>query len=161
VTSATPAHDRLRFLLRVVSKEIDHLNYASEQAFSDGISVERMATLDNDPALALKVEAFVSRFCRLQDTLGDKLLPAVLAALGEPSAAHLINLDKAERFGWLDSAEQWMLLRQLRNQMIHEYIDDVQTFADAIQLAHQNQPLLHKLAHQLAEVCQKDIFPTE
>ena len=41
----------------------------------------------------MKVEAFVSRFCRLQDTLGDKLLPALLKALGEPDRALLINLE--------------------------------------------------------------------
>ena len=110
-----PSQERLRFLLRVIEKEITHLDYAAQQAFSGGISVERMASLNDDPALALKVEAFVSRFCRLQDTLGDKLLPSVLIALGEPPAAQLINLDKAERFGWLNSAEQWLQLRQLRN----------------------------------------------
>jgi len=154
----SPSRERLRFLLRVVDRGIAHLNYAAEQTFSGGISVERMASLNNNPELALKVEAFVSRFCRLQDTLGDKLLPAVLTALGEQPAAYLINLDKAERFGWLDSAEQWMLLRQLRNQMIHEYIEDIQTFTDAIQTAWQNQPRLLQFAHQLAEVCHTEIL---
>lgn len=156
-----PSHERLRFLLRVIEKEITHLDYAAQQAFSGGITVERMASLNDDPALALKVEAFVSRFCRLQDTLGDKLLPAVLTALGEPPAAHLINLDKAERFGWLNSAEQWLQLRQLRNQMIHEYIEDIQTFTDAIQIAYQNQSLLRQFAHTIAKVCRTDIFVAE
>lgn len=153
-----PVHERLRFLLRVIDKEVKHLDYAARQAFSEGVSVARMASLDDDPALALQVEAFVSRFCRLQDTLGDKLLPAVLSALGEPPAAHLINLDKAERFGWLDSAEKWLQMRQLRNQMIHEYIEDVQTFTDAIQAAIQSQPQLQRFAQRLAEVCREDIF---
>ena len=43
-----------------------------------------------------RVEAFVSRFGRLQDTLGDKLLPLYLQALGERRGATIDNLDRAE-----------------------------------------------------------------
>jgi len=38
------------------------------------------------PELAEQVEAFVSRFGRLQDNLGDKLLPELLTALGEKTS---------------------------------------------------------------------------
>ncbi|MEQ9394231.1 hypothetical protein [Haliea sp.] len=31
---------------------------------------------------------------------------------------------KAEKLGWLDSADEWMTFRKLRNQMVHEYIED-------------------------------------
>ena len=157
----TRSHDKLRFLLRVVGKEISHLDYAAEQAFSDGISIERMQTLEHDQALALIIEAFVSRFCRLQDTIGDKLLPAVLTALGEQPAALLINLDKAERYGWLESVEQWMLLRQIRNQMIHEYMEDVQKFTDAIQTAHASLNILKNMADKLKDVCQQHLLVTK
>lgn len=40
-------------------------------------------------------------FWRLQDTIGDKLIPALLRALGEPQGAVIDNLDRAERLGWL------------------------------------------------------------
>jgi hypothetical protein len=48
--------------------------------------------------------AFVSRFGRLQDTVGDKLLPALLSALAEPVGPAIDNLDKAEKLGLLESA---------------------------------------------------------
>ena len=51
------------------------------------------------------MEAFVGRFGRLQDTLGDKLLPAYLAAEGEFPGTALDNLDRAERLGLLPSAD--------------------------------------------------------
>ena len=73
--------ERLNFLVRVVSKEIKHLDYADSQAFGASLTLERVEKLEQDPALALTLEAFTSRFCRLQDTLGDKLLPALLNAL--------------------------------------------------------------------------------
>ncbi|WP_243402444.1 hypothetical protein [Tamilnaduibacter salinus] len=132
-----------------MSKEIKHLDYAASQVFVDAFTFEAVEALDANPELALKVEAFTSRFCRLQDTLGDKLLPVLLKALGEPDRALLINLEKAEKFGWLDSAEQWIALRQLRNQMIHEYIEDARTLFDALTTAHSNVGVLEKLADEL------------
>lgn len=46
------------------------------------------------------------------------------------------NLDKAERFGYVDSADEWITMRKLRNQMIHEYIEDPAILANALQSSH-------------------------
>ena len=89
-----------------------------------------------------RVDAFVARFGRLQDTLGDKLLPALLAALGERPAALIDRLDHAERLELIPSSAQWMELRQLRNQMIHEYVEDPQILADALEAAHDGVEIL-------------------
>jgi len=128
--------ERLRFLCRVVKKEIHHLNYSAEKVFKEGFTTERAKRLADDEELAEQVEAFTSRFCRLQDTIGDKLLPAWLDALGEKKSVAIDNLDKAEKIGVLTSVEQWLELRQLRNQMIHEYIEDLTILADAMQTAY-------------------------
>ncbi|MDZ7852546.1 MAG: hypothetical protein U5L98_07820 [Halomonas sp.] len=82
------AHDaeRLLFLQWVVTKEIRHLNYSSKRVFDEPFTVERAKRFADDEALAEKVEAFTSRFSSLQDTVGDKLLPAWLTALGEKPA---------------------------------------------------------------------------
>ena len=141
--------ERLNFLVRVVSKEIKHLDYADSQAFGASLTLERVEKLEQDPALALTLEAFTSRFCRLQDTLGDKLLPALLNALGESASALLINLNKAEKYGWLDSAEEWISLRQLRNKMIHEYIEEAVILHSALTTAHQNVEVLKVFAENL------------
>ena len=86
--------------------------------------------------MAERVEAFVGRFGRLQDTVGDKLLPLLLAAMGEKPAAVIDNLDRAERLGLLQSADTWMTMRNLRNQMIHEYVEDPVVLASALQTGH-------------------------
>ncbi len=44
-------------------------------------------------------------------------------------------LDKAEKIGVLPSVEQWLELRQLRNQMTHEYIEDFNNTAWAPRLS--------------------------
>jgi uncharacterized protein with HEPN domain len=149
MTLSPETTERLAFLVRVVGKEIAHLEYADEQAFSPPLTLEAAKDLDSNPALALKIEAFTSRFCRLQDTVGDKLLPSLLKALGEPASALLINLNKAEKYGWLDSADQWINLRQLRNKMIHEYIEDADVLYASLITAHDNLSVLKQFAGSL------------
>ena len=84
----------------------------------------------------------MGRFGRLQDTVGDKLLPLLLAALGERTAAVIDNLDRAERLGLIDSADQWMTMRNLRNQMVHEYVEDPVVLISALQSGHAVVPTL-------------------
>lgn len=132
-------NERLSFLQRVVEKEIRHLSYSLEQIADITFSPERAATLAEDEVLAEKVEAFSSRFARLQDTVGDKLLPLWLRALGEQVGAAIDNLNKAEKFGLLSSAERWLEIRQLRNQMVHEYIESPVVLGDALEAAKRDQ----------------------
>jgi hypothetical protein len=127
---------RLQFLARVVSKECRHLISTDQRLFDTPFSIERAGQLETDPELSERVEAFVGRFGRLQDTIGDKLLPTLLVALGETPAAAIDNLNRAERLGLLDSVEEWMTMRQLRNQMVHEYVEDLAVLANALQTGH-------------------------
>ncbi len=71
---------RLQFLVRVVRRECMHLTATDSRLFAENFTTQRAKSLDDYPDEAERVEAFVGRFGRLQDTLGDKLLPAYLAA---------------------------------------------------------------------------------
>jgi len=114
-----------------------------------------VAQLDIDPLLAERLDAFVSRFGRLQDTVTDKLLPALLQAMAEPRGAALENLDRAEKLGWLDSADQWLEMRKLRNKMVHEYIEDRVVLTDALQAGHAFVPMMLAVASRLIEKTQQ------
>lgn len=127
---------RLQFLTRVVSKECRHLVTTDQRLFGSDFSLMQVNQLEADPDLAERVEAFVGRFGRLQDTVGDKLLPVLLAAMGEKPAAAIDNLDKAERLGMLKSADEWLTMRNLRNQMVHEYVEDPAVLISALQTGH-------------------------
>lgn len=107
-----------------------------------------MNYLNESKRLRLVLHAF--------DTLGDKFLPQLLAALGEMRATDLANLDIAERLGWLPSADEWQAIRRLRNQMVHEYIEDLQILASAIQTAQCFVPTLIAVNNKLQQVlCQR------
>jgi len=63
---------RLTFLIRIIKKEQVHLRYSANKLTKHGFKIEQALTLEQDPELAETLEAFVGRFCRLQDTIGDK-----------------------------------------------------------------------------------------
>jgi len=134
--------ERLQFLCRVVEKEGIYLTRTTKRLFEEPFSIERAKTLDVDDALSERLEAFVSRFSRLQDTLGDKLLPNLLDALNEKKRTQIDNLDMAERLGWLSNVDDWQVMRQLRNQMVHEYIEDLNVLVSAINTAYHFVPIL-------------------
>lgn len=134
--------ERLRFLARVIQKECRHLALTDQRLFSNGFTLGDAEQLESNPDLAERVEAFVGRFGRLQDTLGDKLLPVLLTALGERTAAVIDNLDRAERLGFVKSADEWMVVRNLRNKMVHEYIEDTMILYNALQKGHEFVPVL-------------------
>ncbi len=95
-----------------------------------------------NPSFSSDLEAFSGRFSRLQDTVGDKLLPAWLLASGEKIKTVTENLMMAEKFNLLDSAEKWLVIRQLRNQMVHEYIESIEILTDAINRVYESQTQL-------------------
>ena len=148
---------RLQFLVRVVRKECLHLATTDQGLFARGFTLAQANQLEADLDLAERVEAFVGRFGRLQDTVGDKLLPSLLAALGEKSSATIDNLDRAERLGLLKSADEWMTMRNLRNQMVHEYVEDPVVLASALQTGHDFVPSWIDAANNMiAEIERRD-----
>jgi uncharacterized protein with HEPN domain len=147
--------ERLRFLSRVVRRECDHLSTTDRRLFATPMTAQIAAVLADDPDLSERAEAFVSRFARLQDTLGDKLLPALLRAMGERTGAAIDNLDHAERLGLLDSADRWTTVRELRNRMIHEYMEDPVLLADALQTGHEFVPVLIATAERMLAEMQR------
>lgn len=140
---------RLQMLVRLVEREIARLETTDRRLFAQPFTVERACSLAEDEDLAERVEAFVSRFGRLQDTVGDKLLPAYLAAHGERLATFVDNLDRAERLGLIDDAQAWIDMRKLRNQMVHEYVEDPLVLASALEAAHVFVPSLVAVARRL------------
>jgi len=107
-----PQQERLLFLAKVVRREIKHLQSTDNRLFAQPLTPALVAQLDSDEDLAERVEAFISRFGRLQDTLGDKLLPNLLAFVGERTATAVDNLDRAERLGWIKSSDSWLETRK-------------------------------------------------
>jgi hypothetical protein len=72
------------------------------------------------------IDQLVYRFTKLQDALGAKLFPAIVAVLREDAARLTVFdvLNELERVEILSDAGQWMNLREIRNELTHDYEND-------------------------------------
>jgi hypothetical protein len=64
------------------------------------------------------------RFMKLQDVLGEKVLPGLLTATLDPlppESPFAQKLQRLERLGAIPSAQAWRGLREARNSMAQEY----------------------------------------
>ncbi len=133
-----PEHAQATLLaLDLAQKEAKHLHYSQTTLFALPINLDWVHSLSHQPELAEKVEAFVSRFSRLQDHLGEKLLPRMAALVGENSKTFLDTLAIAEKIDLLVSADAFIAARKLRNALVHEYMIDAQTFLEGLFAAQQ------------------------
>lgn len=80
------------------------------------LSDSEIATLDQ----------MLFRFGKLQDAIGQRLLPAILLAGQEwrDDETFLDKLNRLEKLGAIPSASDWVKLRELRNSAMHEYPDE-------------------------------------
>lgn len=130
-------------LLEIVRREGELLPLKTDvRLFTSTIDANWVRQLEYDDDLSERLDAFVSRFGRMQDTLGDKLLPSLLRLLAEKPGSALDNLNKAEKLGLLASVIHWLDVRNLRNKLIHEYMQDAEEFALALNQAHVEVALL-------------------
>ena len=116
--------------LELARKEAAHLRYSQATLFALPIDAPWVDALSRQPVLAEKVEAFVSRFGRLQDHIGGKLLPRYAALVGEPAKTQLDHLAFAERMGLLTDADAFIAARGLRNALVHEYMHEAPIFLE-------------------------------
>jgi hypothetical protein len=133
-----------RFLqtMEVVRREGEHLAYSRGRVFAQAVDAQWVSRLEAEPELAERLEAFVSRFGRMQDTIADKVLPRWLQALAEDPGSQIENLNRAERLGVIESVEHWLEARKLRNRLVHEYMENPSSFAEDLALAHEYTDLL-------------------
>ncbi len=148
----------LEQLIQITSKEVRYLLRTTARLHALKIDTAWVKSLDESDENSEMLDAFVSRYSRLQDTLGDKLLPALLRASLEKTGAQLDNLLLAEKLNWIESTESWIELRELRNRMVHEYMETVDALLEALQQALYSVPVLIETQRRMAEYAQQSIL---
>jgi HPt (histidine-containing phosphotransfer) domain-containing protein len=133
-------------LIRVTAKEARYLERTADRLRALNIDLSWVESLENSDEYSEMLDAFVSRYGRLQDTLGDKLLPALLRAGLEKTGA--------EKLGWIESTQAWVELRELRNRLVHEYMESADDLLDALQQALQGVHVLTETHCRMAAYAQ-------
>ena len=90
------------------------------------------------------IDQFVFRFSKVQDAMGERLFRAILELLQEDvkTKSFLDILNRLEQLGALESREEWISLRAMRNNFAHEYDEDAASMSDDLNIAYAHVPLL-------------------
>jgi hypothetical protein len=94
----------------------------ARRALPSAFAAPDVATIGSEQRRLLDQSAY--RFMKLQDSLGERVLPGILTQVQEPlppEATFAEKLQRLERLGVLASAGTWRLLREVRNSLAHEY----------------------------------------
>lgn len=136
---------------RVVRKESALLKRTRDRLFADTIDLPWVLALAQNDERSERVEAFAARYSRLQDTLGDRLFPRLLALVGQQGKSLIDRLNQLERLGLLDDAQLWLAWRNLRNRLVHEYVENPEDFVDALQVAREYSAALGAVVARVDE----------
>jgi hypothetical protein len=148
---------RLWQILDLVAREDDHLAAVRDRlcpADAAPPSTAELALLLTTPLGVDRLESFVGKFSRMQDTMMDKLLPALLRAAGEPVGSAIDNLNRLAALGLLDDPDHWLAARALRNRLVHEYVQDLAQLADALAAARAQVDLLRSTHQRIRAYCE-------
>jgi hypothetical protein len=71
------------------------------------------------------LEAYLKRFSSIQDYLGSKIFPLLLDVRGIGTDKMSEVLDRIEKEEIIDSLDQWLEMREIRNELEHDYPDEL------------------------------------
>lgn len=116
------AEEKLAVALWEADRHLQTLQEALNEWDADPVT--GWEALDADRLKVRLVDQLLFRFTKLQDTLGERLIPTTLALLREPFEAWPMRdrLNRLEKLGFLD-VNQWLAWREIRNRLAHEYPD--------------------------------------
>ena len=140
-----------RIALDLAERAVSHLRYSYQTLYEHSIDQAWVEQLASREDLAEKIDAFVSRFGRIQDHIGEKLLSATCRLLGGQPKSLLDVLSYAERMKWVNSAEAFIGARKLRNLLVHEYMIDSRLFLEALQAAQPATEMLFEVVTKIKD----------
>nr|VFK27791.1 MAG: hypothetical protein BECKMB1821G_GA0114241_103020 [Candidatus Kentron sp. MB]VFK30217.1 MAG: hypothetical protein BECKMB1821I_GA0114274_101422 [Candidatus Kentron sp. MB]VFK75140.1 MAG: hypothetical protein BECKMB1821H_GA0114242_101622 [Candidatus Kentron sp. MB] len=116
------AQEKLAAGIRECRLHADVLQEARTELGEFRFTINSVDEMTTDKRRLLDQMAY--RFSKLQDSMGMKILPGLLELTEEPfpeNATFAEKLQRLERLGAIADVNQWRMLRELRNQLSHEY----------------------------------------
>jgi len=72
------------------------------------------------------LDAYLKRFASIQDFLGAKIFSLLLEIAGIPNSKMSEVLSNIEKENIIDSLENWIELREVRNELEHDYPEELE-----------------------------------
>ncbi|MEA3316281.1 MAG: toxin-antitoxin system antitoxin subunit [Campylobacterota bacterium] len=117
------------------NKHIEKLQDAKEYLGSEVIPLDLDKYLKIDKISSSFIDQLNFRFSKLQDTMGESIFKAILN-LGKENIKKMTFLDILNRLEELEILDKnrWLRLREIRNEIAHEYSFNQQEVVDNINM---------------------------
>jgi len=97
------------------------------------------------------IDQYLFRFAKLQDAIGQRLFKSILQELEEEieNVPFIDLLNKLEKLTIIESVEQWLELRKIRNVLSSTYEDEPEEMSIAINDIFEKKQTIEKIYQQL------------
>lgn len=80
-----------------------------------------------------KYEALTARFARISDILTQKIMKTVFLLIREDAKTFIDKINMSEKLGIIENSDDLKIIRDLRNEITHEYCkDDISQIFESI-----------------------------
>ena len=109
------------------------------------------------------IDAFIFRFIKLQDIMGEKLFRLILNNLKENdvnsnNVPFIDVLNKLEKYRIINSADEWLNLRKIRNSFTHEYPEDLFKRVDSLNNGFNHVYNIYDIYDKIKNYAEKNIL---
>jgi len=146
--------------VEVLWENISKLNLSAEWVHR---SYEQTKTIERKDVYSMdefdKLENLASRYARTTDMLVNKVLRSIDTVESEDIGTIIDIMNRAEKRGIVESAELLHTIKDLRNNIVHEYqiTEITKFFADVIKYS----PVLLEIIKRLNEYCTRYLEDNE
>ena len=134
----------IKLILEEIDKHLSLLSY-EEAKLKEKMPLDKEDL--NNYELLILLDAFIFRFIKVQSSMGEKLFPILFEILtGKPytEVSFIDILNTLEKYGFLESADNWNKLRKLRNEFVHIYPWETEQRVEAVEKALDMLPFIRK-----------------
>lgn len=109
----------------ILQNRIELIDKVINSSIYDYQEIKKLKSIDfEDIQTRRLINSFLFTFSKLQDLIGAKLFKKVLYELKEIENKHTPMIDvlyKLEQLNMIENALEWDILREIRNELTHEY----------------------------------------
>ena len=133
--------------LQYAKDELKNIFPLTQQSYQD-LSEENIQAIDQ----------FIYRFSKLQDTIGEKLIKMVFS-LYEENITKFTFIDILNRLEKADilTAQEWKELRDIRNELSHNYEDEPMESAIILNKVYEKEELLESIYKNIKNILTKEV----
>ena len=144
--------DRLKEAVQLCTIHVERMSFAYNK-IEKHFPLTELQYFNIEPEDLSYFDQLIFRFSKLQDCMGGKLFPALLQSLGEEinGVPFIDLLSKLEKLNLLDNARDWLLLRETRNIVTHEYPFMTKEVIDGLNLLNKHYTLILSIWKQIDE----------